>query len=290
MTTPARKRCKQILEQYIQRTLYHQWPQLPLGVLDGKTPQQAAAEDAYRTRVLVRSWSWSSWQARPPTSSMPIACGANWACRCFAPIDPTQTAVDRLPLVRLARVEVEKLSDEQLLSCYRRALAFTAREALIRLARSIVQRPSLAGKHEERQQAFGLLARQAADVAESLGYIDKGRQASAASGRSCASWDLMELNVRLEMREAAEVSRLLTHLQTRHLREPGVAEALNQWLMSIGAIRPDGTPAVPPRQAAEAGPDLTLPGRPPPSPARSGPPTAPALPGEKPKLWTPDMG
>ena len=31
-----------------------------------------------------------------------------------------------------------------------------------------------------------MLARQAADAAESLDYIDKGRQASAASGRSCA--------------------------------------------------------------------------------------------------------
>ena len=58
---------------------------------------------------------------------------------------------------------------------------------VIRFARAVVQRPGLAGKHEERQQAFGLLARQAADAAESLAYLEKGRQASAAAGRSCAS-------------------------------------------------------------------------------------------------------
>ena len=29
---------RRLLEQYLQQTLYHQWPQLPLGALDGKTP------------------------------------------------------------------------------------------------------------------------------------------------------------------------------------------------------------------------------------------------------------
>jgi hypothetical protein len=281
---------RRILEEYVQRTLYHQWPQLPLGVLDGKTPQQAADDDAYRTRVqgailvleFMAGQTTNQFDANRLRSQLGLPL--------FGPIDPTQTAVDRLPLVRLTRVEVEKLSDEQLLSCYHRALAFTAREALIRLARSIVQRPSLAEKYEERQQAFGLLARQTADVAESLGYIDKGRQASAASGRSCASWDLMELSVRFEMREAAEVSRLLTHLQTRHLREPGVAEAINRWLISIGAIRPDGTPAVPPRQAAGAAADLTPPGQAAAEPGKIWTPGGATVPGEKPKLWTPDMG
>ena len=281
---------QQILEQFVQQTLYHQWPQLPLGVLDGKTPQQAAADDAYRTRVqgailvleFMAAQTTSQFDANRLRSQLGLPS--------LAPIDPTQTAVDRLPLVRLARVEEEKLSDEQLLSCFRRALAFTAREAMIRMARSIVQRPSLAEKHEERQQAFGLLARQAVDTAESLAYLDQGRQASAALGRSCASWDLMELNLRFEMREPAEVSRLLTHLQTRHFREPGVAEALSRWLMSIGAIRPDGTPAVPLQRAAEAAADLTAPGQAAAEPGKIWTPGSATLPGEKPKLWTPDMG
>ncbi len=279
-----------ILEQYIQRALYQQWPQLPLGALDGKTPQQAVAEDAYRSRVLgailvlefIAGQTTNQLDANRLRSQLGLPA--------LLPIDPTQTDVDRLPLVRLARIEVEKLTDDQLLSCYRRVLAFGAREAIIRLARSIIQRPSLAGKHEERPQAFGLLPRQAADVAESLGYIDQGRQASAALGRSCAAWDFMELNVRLETREPAEVSRLLTHLQSRHLREPGVAEALNQWLMGIGAIRPDGTPAVPLRQAEEAGPSLAVPGQAAAEPGKIWTPDGATLPGEKRKLWTPDMG
>ncbi len=281
---------QRLVEQYIQQTLYHKWPQLPLGVLDGKTLQQAAADDAYRTRVQGAILVLEFMAARTTNQFDANRLRSQLGLPSLGPIDPTQTAIDRLPLVRLARVEVEKLADEQLLFCYRRALAFAAREALIRLARSIVQRPSLAKKHEERQQAFALLARQAVDMAESLACLDKGRQASAALGRSCASWDLMELNLRFETQEAAEVSRLLTHLQTRHLREPGVAQALNQWLMSIGAIRPDGAPAVPVGQAAEAVSNLTVPGQAAAEPGKIWTPDSATLPGEKPKLWTPDMG
>jgi hypothetical protein len=281
---------QQILEQYTQQTLYRQWPNLPLGVLDGKTPQQAAADDAYRTRVQGAILVLEFMAAQTSNQLDANRLRAQLGLPSFGPIDPAQTAVDRLPLVRLARVEVEQLTDEQLLSCYRRALAFTAREAAIRLARSIIQRPSLAEKHDEREQAFALLARQAVHAAEAISYIDQGRQESTASGRSCASWDLMELGVRFESREPAEISRLLTHLQTRHLREPGVAQALNRWLMSIGAIRPDGTPAVPLQQAAEAAANLTAPGQAAAEPGKIWTPGSATLPGEKPKLWTPDMG
>jgi hypothetical protein len=278
-----------LLEQFFQSAIYQQWPQLPLGVLDGKTPQQAAADDACRTRLQGAILVFEFMAAQTTDLFDANRLRSQLGLPPLEPIDPAETPVGRLPLVRLARIEVDKLSDEQLLTCYRRVLAFNVREAMIRLARSIVGRPSLAEKFEERQQAFAVLARNADDFAESLVYIDQGRQASVAKGRSCASWDLVELNVRLEMREPAEVSRLLTHLQTRHLREPGVAQALNHWLMSIGAIRPDGTPAVPPSQAAEAAADLAAPAQAAAEPGKIWTPGS-ATPGEKPKLWTPDMG
>ena len=281
---------QQLVEQFIQRALFEQWPQLPLGVLDGKTPQQAAADDAYRTRlqgaILVLELMAAQTTALPDTNRLRSQLGLPL----LAPIDPRQTAVERLPLVRLARVEVEHLTDEQLLTCYRRAMAFTAQDALLRFARSIVQRPSLAEKHEQRQQALAVLVRQAVDPAEALTCIEQGREVAAAQNVSCAAWDLMELNVRLAMRQQAEVSQLLSHLQTRHLHEPGVAQALNRWLMSIGAIRPDGTPAVPLSQAAQAGPDAAVPGQAAAEPGKIWTPDSATAPGEKRKLWTPDMG
>jgi hypothetical protein len=278
---------QQLVEQFIQRAIFEQWPQLPLGVLDGKTPQQAAADEAYRTRlqgaILVLELMAAQTTALPDTNRLRSQLGLPL----LAPIDPRQTAVERLPLVRLARVEVEQLTDEQLLTCYRRAMAFTAQDALLRFARSIVQRPSLAEKHEQRQQALAVLVRQAVNPAEALTCIEQGREAAAAQKLSCAAWDLMELNVRLGMRQQTEVSQLLNHLQSRHLQEPGVAQALNRWLMSIGAIRPDGTPAVAPRQAAA---DAAAPAEAAPEPGKIWTPGSAAPSGEKPKLWTPDMG
>ena len=288
-TTPARKSCDRILDQYVQWTLYQQWPQFL-----GRAGRQDPAAGGRRGRLPgsragrhhgLRVHGSPDHQAvRRQSPAEPVGPAR------IGPIDPTQTAVNRLPLVRLARVEVDKLSDEQLLSCFRRAVAFNAREAVVRFAQSVVQRPSMAGQHKHRQQAFAALARHAAEAGESLGYIDKGREATVALGKSCASWDLMELSLRFEMRQAADVSRLLTHLQTRHLREAGVAQTLNRWLMSIGAIRPDGTPAAPPQEAAQAAADLA----PGPAAAEPGklwtPGSAAPPPGERPKIWTPDMG
>jgi hypothetical protein len=281
---------RQLVDQFLQRAILDQWPQLPLGALDGKTPAQAAADEACRARlqgaILVLEIMAGTAAALLDFNRLRSRLGLPP----LGPIDPRQIDVGRLPLVRLARVEVEHLSDEQLLVCYRRAAAFAAQDALVRFARAIVGRPGLAEKHEDRQQALAMLVRHAADAAEAIDYIDKGRREAAAQNLSCAAWDLMELNVRVEMRQATEVSRLLEHLQSRHLREPGVAQALQRWLMSIGAVRTDGTLPIAPGQSAEAVADLAAPGQAAPEPGKIWTPGSAAPHGEKPKLWTPDMG
>ena len=63
--------------------------------------------------------------------------------------------------------------------------------------------------------------------------------------------------------------RLIEHLQTSHLEEPGVGEALTRMLIDVGLLRPDGTPAIGPRDRS-----------------RQWPPRPPAA--EPGKLWTPD--
>ena len=65
----------------------------------------------------------------------------------------------------------------------------------------------------------------------------------------------MELMHRVSRREGDHMTRILEHLQRRHIDEPGVAEAITQFLVSVGALRPDGTVGGPPRHAAAA-PDL----------------------------------
>ncbi len=98
----------------------------------------------------------------------------------------------------------------------------------------------------------------------------EGRRVAQAAGQSCASWDLLELSFHFAHGPGLEAARLVEHLQKRHLQEPGVAEALTQMLIEIGALHPDGTPVQVPdgeeMMAVAEGPADAEPG----------------------KLWTPD--
>jgi hypothetical protein len=66
----------------------------------------------------------------------------------------------------------------------------------------------------------------------------------------------MELSLHMERGEGQDVVRLIEHIQTAHLREPGVASSLVQFLVQMGMVRPDGTMVPPPgeEEAAIAAP------------------------------------
>ena len=79
----------------------------------------------------------------------------------------------------------------------------------------------------------------------------------------------MELSFRFGHGNAPAAMRLMQHIETRHINEPGVAQALTQLLINAGLLNPDGTPvAMPP--GMHAAPEAA-------------PPAA-----EQSKLWTPD--
>jgi hypothetical protein len=61
----------------------------------------------------------------------------------------------------------------------------------------------------------------------------------------------------------------LEHIQSRHVEEPGVGEALQQMMIDVGLLHPDGTPVAMPEE----------------EPAMAGAAEPAAAPGG---LWTPD--
>jgi hypothetical protein len=256
--------------------LLKQWPQMKLGLLDGKSPKEAANNSAYAIKLAAAILVLSQWfeqaggqfdfnQLRTQLGLAPLG-----------PINPEQVNVARLPLVRLGRLQIEKLSDDALVTVFRRAAAFRISGVQEKLAQAVVERPLLSGS-ESQLAAFRILVRSTPDVGAALDYLDRGRKVAEEAGHSSATWDLLELSLRLERGEPGEMQRLMEHIQREHIREPGVAEALTQFLMQIGAIRPTGggAPAHASAQAAAAAPGIVVPG------------AGGAAPG---KLWTPDSG
>ena len=82
------------------------------------------------------------------------------------------------------------------------------------------------------------------DSKQGLAYLEKGRSAAKAAGQSTANLELQELAIRIARGEMDEFERVLRVIQTHHMREPGVAQALQRLLVDSGLLTPDGRPAM----------------------------------------------
>jgi hypothetical protein len=273
---------RDLMDRHTESALLEQWPQMKLGCLEDKTPQEAAADPALKNRVsalvLVLETTIDVTDGGFDFNSLRTKLNLSEAGSIDPdlletdPLAPETPPIEILPLVRLARVEVKKLSDKILSDGYRRSVAFHADKAIRKFGQEILARSSFEGKDEETE-VLGRLCHLETDVDKRLGYVDRGRKSAEAANKSCAMWDLLELPIRLERNETEEMSRLVQHIQAKHINEPGVGEALVQFLVQIGAIRPDGTTAGMPAQAAPGAP---------------GPQEPLAAQPESDKLWTPD--
>ena len=97
----------------------------------------------------------------------------------------------------------------------------------------------------------------------------KGRRRGATLQHT---WDLQELDIRIEREEGQRVVELLQHIHTEHGKEPHVAEALYGVYARLGMVGPDGRVRMPTGGPGQPLPSVLTPG-------------AAADPG---KLWTPD--
>jgi hypothetical protein len=280
---------RELAKRKVDQTLLETWPASPSGLLDGKSPQEAAGEAQYHLKVLAAILVLEAIVERSGFRFEFNRLRSRLGLPTLAPIDPQQAPVAGLPLVRLARVEVEKLDRESLLACFGRATFFNAHTAAENFAREIANRPGLEST-QEYLGALTILPQLVEDSDEAMEYTARGKKAALARGRSCAPWDLMELRQCFRRFDAAEASRVLEHIQRAHLREPGVPERVTQMLMEAGVIGTDGSPRQPPEPDQAEQPAIVVPGQESAETGKIWTPGAEEPGGQKSKLWTPDSG
>ena len=104
---------------------------MPLGLLGGKTPREAASDSACRVKLhaaimvldlLARTKRGERFDTNRLRSELGLST--------LETIDTPETPITGLPLVRLARVDVTKISDDDVLAGYRRAVSFGAQAAV----------------------------------------------------------------------------------------------------------------------------------------------------------------
>ncbi len=255
-----------LLVRAFRDTLLNRWPDHPLGVLGGRSLRQAAPDPAARVKALAAVLVLQQWTGRSVTEVDYNDLRVQLGLPALGPIALRPGEVRSLPPVRLARVEVETLSDDDLVVAFHRTAMYHAWDGVRKFARAIIDRPAFA-RRPQRMEAYRALAQSATTLEEALASIDEGRSDALANGQSCAVWDLMELSFRFGHGDVEQAMRLMQHIESQHSEEQGVAQTLTQMLINFGLLNPDGTPVA--------------------MPGRRGPAEVPPPAAEPSKLWTP---
>lgn len=277
-----REQIDALLVQDFRNTLLNCWPDHPLGVLGGQSLRQAACNPAVRVKALAAILVMQQWAGRSLAEFNFNDLRSQLGLPTLGPIEPQPGEIRTLPLVRLVRVEVEKLSDDDLVLAFRRTGLYHVWDAARKFARAIIDRPVFALR-PERMEAYRTLAQSATTLEEGVASIDEGRRDALSTGQSCAVWDLMELSFRFGHGDIDQSMQLMQHIESRHIKEQGVAQALTQMLVNFGLLNPDGTPVTAHGHgAAEVAPPTA-------DPAKLWIPGSESSGSGGGKLWTPGM-
>lgn len=284
--TSVSDRARLMSERY-QQFILDRWPDITLDVLDGKSAREAASDPKYASRVLAAILVLETGPQQHENLELYDQLRSRLGLPRATPITEITGDVRLVPLVRLARLVPEKLDDEQLVNAYAVAAQNGAWMAIKKLGQEIIKRPSLDTK-VKKDGVYARLSQVSVNLDESVELIQQAQQAAVKQGESPARWKISELGLQISRSQAPEVQRLLHDIQTRHMKEPGIADSLMQLLARFGLIRPDGRAAT--AASAPAGGPPEMVGEPGIAGAAETMPAATAAAEEpKSKLWLPGM-
>jgi hypothetical protein len=266
---------KRMIQEHRTQVLLSIWPNLPMGSLGGKTPRVAVVDPAGQAAVaaIILTMDLAESEENPDYNKLRRSLGLP----ALEPIDPAGVRVASLTPAQQTRLVIDKVSDDDLVVLYRRAVMIGAPRLVKKLAREVVARPSLDNRPEiSKAETYDVLSRLATEPEVALAMVQKAQEAAKAKGQSPARYLLSELPIRLRLMQEAEAKRVLNTLMTRHMREPGVAQAVYALLAQLGLVEVD---------PATGRPVLTggMPGGAMPLPAAAGAAAAPGT------IWTPDQ-
>ena len=273
-----------------------QWSNRPWKSLDGKRPRDVAADPAYRNRLLADILVLEQRHANDEYGIDFNELRTKLGLPTLDAIDGADLDVAKLSLVRLGRVRLESLNDEQLAAALERANYFALSVVKKRAAEAAIERPSLK-ESAVHLLALAALAQTAREPGQAMGFYREAARLSEKLQRSPAAYLIGELQVGLMAGEADRVMELVQVLQTKHMKEPGVAEYLYRVLRPFMQQMPVGRTMLRLPRRADAGPiagaakpssGLWTPDQGSPTAPAASPAAAPPAAGKS-KLWIPGM-
>jgi len=161
-------------------------------------------------------------------------------------IEPSDVAaLQRLPDTRLHRLNAELLSDEQLEYFARHALQYCATAAVRRLTAEVLLRETVDA--ELKVELCHHLATRSTMIDTALRHAITARNLAADNKMPVGMLLMLEARLRLLMGEVEPAINLVRIAAQRHQREPGVAQAVENFARQFGP--PPGAEGAPAAQA-----------------------------------------
>jgi hypothetical protein len=221
----------------VLRILSEQWIHKPLQVLHGLTPAEAADDAARRLRLealITLLDSSLPFGNHPDLNELRHRLGLPLP----AAIDPQVESVNRLSIVRIGRVLVEKLKDRELTDLWRRAVLSNVRPTVLQLGREVIRRESLRARDPGLViSALEVLSELEPHTDRQLECLEQARTLADANGQVLVSHALIELRIRLDRGEAEGARRVAEHIMTNYSDDVDVMAACLRLLQRYGVMQ-----------------------------------------------------
>jgi tetratricopeptide (TPR) repeat protein len=273
--TPLAERRKLVAEER-HIAITERWPEVLRPGLGGKTPLEAAADPELRIPLMAAVLVLEQGSNNRGDAASVAVLRDKLGLPQPEPIDGAAESVAALPLVRVSRLGMESVTDDDLVQLYRRSILLAARSATTLVAQEAVRRPSVA-TYIPPAEAYRRLIAAEDDDQRALALIDEARQHAESAGESTAKWDLAELELHIDSGNGERAQAMFATIEQKHLDDPQVAAAVYRLLYETGVISPDELMSQPPlHQHAE-----------PHAPAIAGAVAAATPPESSNVIWTP---
>lgn len=235
--TPAELRQRLEREEH-QLFLLSIWPNLAMQVLDGQTPRQAVThpEGQRRVQALILLMEYEHPVQDDRFDKLRRALGLAPLAR----IDPSQIRLDELTPLAWLRVELPKLTDDQLVERLEGAWHRHQARLLVRLAHEAIRRPSVLGRSDlDVAELYAELGALAVTPEEALSWYRRAQEAAVQRNQSPARYLIAETECHLRRGDASAVMPLVDRLAREYAHEPEVTEYIVGFLLRTGAARID---------------------------------------------------
>ena len=243
-------RYNQFLREWTCDQLENVWPKMPLASFGGQSAVEAAQDKKYQRVVLAAIMNLELWSDRQPIGFDFNQLRGKLGLPIREPLDPASIDIRSLSPTRLTALELEKLTDDDLVFLFKVTSVRPNGGFLHKLGLEVLKRPHLSDRIDFIE-VHERLAELASTTDDTLEHVRHARDIAVGRGESPAQWLVNELDLRLMRGEIDVAKRLVKEIQSRYLREPGIGQLFAGVLSKYGIM-----PAAAPVEAADATPQV----------------------------------